>query len=116
MTQRMSTKIRLHHAPKSQVIGLVFRASDFIDDNFFFCLEITLNQSRIHHIAKQLDGTFQIFTQNTSIIDGGLVGSKGVKLSTYLIKFKSYLLPVKRFGTLKNHVLQKVGDACDTKI
>ena len=116
MSQRMRTKIRLHHTPKSQVIGLVFRASDFIDNDFFFCLEITLNQAWIHHIAKQLDGTLKIFAQNTSIIDGGLVWGKGIDFSAYLIKFKSYLLPVKRFCALKNHMLQKVGNARDTEI
>ena len=116
MPQGMSAEIGLHHTPESHVIGLVFGARNLVDNDLFFRLKITLDQARIHHIAEQLEGPLQVFTQDPRIVDCRLVGSTCVDFGADLIKLKGYLLPVQRFCALKDHVLQKVGDARNTGI
>ena len=104
----MSAEIGLHHAPIGHVIGLIFRACNLVDNYFFFSLKIALGQAWIHHIAEQLDGTLQVLTQYSRIIDGGFMGGKSVEFRAYFVKLQRNLLPVERLGALEHHMLQKM--------
>src|SRR6266516_858730 len=110
----MITEVSLHHTPEGQVIGLIFRTCNFVDDNLFLCLEIAFSKTGIHHIAEQFDSTLQVFAQDSGIVDGSLMRGKGIEFGANLIKLKRYFLPIQRLCALKDHMLQEMGDTCNT--
>ncbi len=116
VSQGMLTEIGLHQAAHGQVIGLVFRAGDFVDDDFFLRLKIALLQARIYHIAQQFESLVQVLAEDACEKDGGLVRGKGVEFRADFVEFQRDLLPVQVFRSFKYHVFEKMGDARDTGI
>src|SRR5205085_10831140 len=114
MSEGVIPKVGLHHASKGEVIGLILRARNLVDDHLFFRLKIALCQSWVHHVTQELDGALQVFAQYPCIIDGGFVRGKGIQFGTNLVKFQGDLLPVERLGALEDHMLQEMRNACDT--
>src|SRR5690625_5226519 len=64
----------------------------------------------LQHIRQKIEGPFELAVERSCIVAGILIGGKGVHIAANRLHTQSYIVGRTRFGSVEEHVLQKVGD------
>src|SRR5579884_2488992 len=105
MSQWMVAKVCLHHTAIGNIVWLILRTCNLIDNHLFLRLKIAFFQTWVDHITEKFDGTVQVLAKHASIEDRCFMRSEGIDFSPNVVKCQGDFLPIESSGAFKNHVL-----------